>query len=228
MMEPFFIEFRLHGYAKEYARDIIYDVARKFKVKGVTKVKAVPHIALYGGSETNNIRRVVSAVEKIGRRYTLVPFRIKGFDYFDNKVNKVIFLDIDPSPMLIELRWELAQALAKISSPKPWDIKRKFEFHSTIAFKDIDSKFKRIWDYIKSNEQPNINQYLLRITIIGKHSKILYEYDLILKRLLNRREALSRHWWRKTIAKFRELQGLPPEEHVSVFNKLVTFFRNLL
>lgn len=43
----YLIEFRFHGYAKWYAKNLIYDVARRFKVKGVTENRAVPHIFLY-------------------------------------------------------------------------------------------------------------------------------------------------------------------------------------
>jgi hypothetical protein len=202
----FLIEFRLHGYAKEYARDLILDVAQKFKVKGITKNKAVPHITLYGPSETDDINKVISHIIAIGRRYKLVPFKIKGFDYFD-KQGKVIYLDITPSIELAKLRRELAQNLCRISTSQIWDTKHDYGFHSTVAFKDIDTKFKKIWDYVKSQEQPNINQYLLRITILKRNRTILYEYDLVLGRLLNRQEALSKSLWQKTISKLKLLQG---------------------
>jgi len=78
-MAGFLIEFRMHGYAKEYAKDVVYSVARKFRVRGITRKRVVPHISLYGPSKTNDIRKVISAVEKVGRQYTLVPFKIKGF-----------------------------------------------------------------------------------------------------------------------------------------------------
>jgi 2'-5' RNA ligase len=207
-LTAFLIEFRPHGYAKEYSRDLILGVAKKFKVKGVTKNRAVPHITLYGPSETDDIRRVISQVAAVGRRYTLVPFKIKGFDYFD-KEGKVIYLDITPSPELEQLRWELAQSLCKISTSQTWDTKRKYEFHSTVAFKDIDKKFAKIWDHVKSREEPNINQYLLRITILRRNRTILCEYDLVLRKLLNRRESLSRYWWDQTINEFRKVQSFP-------------------
>lgn len=205
-LAAFLIEFRLHGYAKEYSRNLILDVAKNFKVRGVTKNRAVPHITLYGPSETDDIRRVISNVAAVGQRYTLVPFKIKGFDYFD-KEDKVIYLDITPSPQLEQLRWELAQSLTKISTSQTWDTKRNYEFHSTVAFKDIDKKFRKIWDYVKSREEANINQYLLRITLLRGNRTILCEYDLVLRRLLNRREALSKYWWTQTINGLRKLQG---------------------
>lgn len=209
-MTNFLIEFRMQGYAKEYAKDIAYSVAKKFRVRGVTRKRVVPHISLYGPGKTNDIGKVISAIEKVGRRYTLVPFKIKGFGYFD-KIPKVIYFDISPSQELEDLRWQLSQELRKISSGQSWDSRANHSFHATIAFRDIDTKFNGIWSYLKSREEPNINQHLLRITVLGAGGKIVCEYDLVLKRLLNRQEALSKLWWRRTINRLKELQGLPSE-----------------
>lgn len=226
-MALFLIEFRLHGYAKEYTKGLISDVAKRFGVKGVTRRRPVPHICLYGPSEADNIKKIASEVKRIGQKYTLVPFKVKGFGYFREE-HKVIYLDMDPSSELKELRWELAQRLSKISTPQSWDMRRKFHFHATIAFKDIDEKFDKIWSYIKAKEEPNINQDLLRITILdGNSREIVYEYDLILKKLLGRRQALRRYWWNKTINRFRELQGLPQERQQAAFIRFVRFIRNL-
>jgi len=209
-MTNFLVEFRMHGYAKEYAKDVVYSVAKKFSVRGVTRKRVVPHISLYGPGKTNDIRKVISAVEKVGRRYELVPFKIKGFGFFDRS-SKVIYFDIAPSEELDNLRWQLSQELRKISTCQSWDSRRDHTFHATIAFRGIDAKFNRIWSYLKSREEPNINQNLLRITVLGTGGRIVCEYDLVLKRLLSRREALSKFWWRRTINRLRELQGLSPE-----------------
>jgi 2'-5' RNA ligase len=209
-MANFLIEFRLHGYAKEYAKDVVYSVAKKFRVRGVTRKKVVPHISLYGPGRTDDIRKIISAVEKVGRKYSLVTFEVKGFGHFD-KTPKIIYFDISSSKELEDLRWELSQELRKVSDGQSWDSRRNHSFHATIAFRDIDTKFNKIWSYLESREEPDISQYLLRITVIGARGRIVCEYDLVLKRLLNRREALSKYWWRKTMNRLRELQGLPPE-----------------
>jgi len=222
-MANFLIEFRLHGYAKEYAKDTVYSVAKKFRVRGITRKKVVPHISLYGPGRTDDIRKVISAVEKVGRRYSLVPFKVKGFGYFD-KTPKVIYFDISPSKELEDLRRELSQELRKVSTGQSWDSGRNHSFHATIAFHDIDTKFNQIWYYLKSKEQPNIKQHLLRITVIGKGRRIVCEYDLVLKRLLNRRQALSKFWWRRTMNRIRELQGLPPEKPISLAGRLKKLF----
>jgi len=204
-MVHYLIEFRFHGYAKKYAMSLLYEVARKFRVRGVTRNRAVPHITLFGPFTTRHEERMVSEIVNAGREFSLVPFMVRGFDYFD-KAHKVIYLDVSPSVELKELRQELAQRLDKISDSQPWDDKKQFQFHSTIAFRDIDRKFSEIWEYIKEKEEANIKQHLLRITIL-KGKRILYEYDLILKKLLNRRQALSRYWLNKTIKNYKGYQG---------------------
>jgi hypothetical protein len=167
---------------------------------------------LYGPGKTDDIGKVVTVVRRVGRKYTVVPFKIKGFGYFD-KPHKVIYLDISPSKELEALRWELSQKLRNVSSCQSQDrhSSTKFRFHGTIASKDIDKKFGQMWSYIKNKEHRDINQHLLRITIIGSHGRIVCEYDLILKRLLNRKEALGKRLYQKTIDRLRELQGLTPE-----------------
>ncbi len=201
-MVHYLIEFRFHGYAKKHAKSLIHEVARKFRVRGVIKNRAVPHITLFGPFTTRHEEKMVSEVVNVGREFSLVPFIVKGFNYFD-KEHKVIYIDIDPSTKLRELRRELAQRLSKISDSQQWDNKEQFQFHSTVAFRDIDRKFLKIWEYIKEKEEPNIKQHLLRITIL-KGKRILYEYDLILKKLLNRRQALSRYWFNKTIKNYKD------------------------
>jgi len=201
-MSHYLIEFRFHGYAKRYLKRSIFEVARRFHVRGVTRKRPVPHISLAGPFETRDIKRVIRDVESVARNYNLVNFKLKGFRYFNNPVGNVIYADIEPSKELEELRWELATRLMKYVELKEGDKNKKFPFHATIAFKDIDRKFSDIWRYLKSKEIPNINQYLLRITIL-RNGKILYEYDLMLKRLLNRREALSKRIWKKTILRFK-------------------------
>ena len=202
-MPQYLIEFRFHGYAKKYLKRSIFDVARRFRVKGVTRKRPVPHITLVGPFETREIKRVIADVKNVAKKYNLVNFKVIGFGYFNNPGGKVIYADIKPSKELEELRWELSKRLMGYARLQKRDARERFSFHATIAFKDLDRKFSKIWSYLKYKENPNINQYLLRITIIGNGGRIVCEYDLMLKRLLNRREALSRKVWKGTIFMFR-------------------------
>jgi hypothetical protein len=69
----------------------------------------------------------------------------------------------------------------------------------------------------------------LRITII-KNSRILYEYDLMQKRLLNRQQVLSKFSWNKTLELLRQKtsdfnQDLDKEENISIWDKIKRFLK---
>ena len=208
-MTQYTIEFRLQGYAKKHAKRLIYEAAKKFRIKGATRKKTYLHITLFGPFTTRYEEKMVSEVINVAKKFTLVPFKVKGFNFFDNATNKAIYLDIEPSEELKQLRYELSNRLRKITNTKSsQDRKNKnaFHFHAPISFKDIDKKFDQIqshltkieWNYRKKMEEPDINQYLLRINIL-KGGRLLCEYDILQKRRLNRIQALSKHIHKQTI-----------------------------
>ena len=199
-MAHYLIEFRLRGFAKRYSQELIKEIGRKFRVRGMKD--RVSHISLYGPFTTNNERKMVSEIFNLCRRQDRIYFSLKGFNYFNNPKNKVIYLDVAPSEPLKLFRYELASKLRPITkSTSNEDKKNKdsFEFHSTIAFKDIDNKFNGIWNYLSKKNVPNIRQTLLRLTIL-RNGKILDEYDFLQKRLFNRRQALNKQLWFRTIS----------------------------
>jgi calcineurin-like phosphoesterase family protein len=264
MPVPFLVEFRLRGYAKEYAKWARGCTLRRAKELGVERLrqsKFVPHITLFGGAETYNLRDVTREVEKIGRKYTLVPFKL-GIERgeFQNEDANWLYLDVHPSSDLEQLRWELAQSLCTLDvirhTCKSYDRDPKYKFHCAIikcAPSDSD-KFEQLSDYAETKLSPEafkqhkapvfgklfnivkkyifrdedesdsgINQHLLRVTVL-RGSRIQREYDLILKKLLSRREALSRYWWRKTIRGLRIELSPPREEQLSVSNASQYYF----
>lgn len=226
-MPHFFVEFRFHGYANHYLRSLTKEVARRFGVRGALKHRSVPHMTLYGSSTTAEFRSVFSIIEKVAKEYTLVPFKVEGFDWHESEDGKVIAALIDASPELKNLRRHLAKELRQISAPKPWDNKDDYWFHTTIAFKDINQKFDRIWKYLNEKEQPYINQHLIRITVLNQKSRIEREYDLVFKRWLNRREALNKRLYKKTVNRLGELLGEPVKPKVSLWHQIVEHIRHI-
>ena len=217
-MYCFYVEFRFHGYPKEYLKDLIREVARKFRLKGALKYRPVPHMTLYGPSQSRSSGDVFSAIENVAKRYASVPFSVCDFDCHKGREGNVIACGINASPELRNLRRELAEELNKIveaDSQQSWDKEGDYWFHTTIAMKDIDRRFEEIWKYVKRKEKPDISQYLVRITVLNQRRRIECEYDLMLRRWLNRKGALSRHLWWKTVNRLRESQGLPPGRPLS-------------
>ena len=86
-------------------------------------------------------------------------------DGFDNFEDRVIFVKINPSQELKNLRLDIAQRLYKFcNSTTKFDRRKVFEFHATIVLKDIQRKFDRIWDYVQTWRIPEMEQYVLRMT----------------------------------------------------------------
>jgi len=190
---PYLVEGRLHGFAKRYAKSLILEIANKFNVKEVLRYRPVPHITLAGAFTTSNIREVIREIKSIGKKYSSVKFKIKGFDCFDDtEGRKVIYIAVYPSEELKGLRRELAERLSQWAKLKEFDMEKDFIFHITIAFRDIDKKFNKIWKYLQEKEIVEINSSIFRLTLL-RHRKIMYEYDLLFKKLLDRREALNKN-----------------------------------
>ncbi len=252
-LTAFLIEFRLSGYARRYAywaRERVLREARRLGVKRLPESRFVPHISLFGNAETSSLPKVISELEMIGRKYTLVPFKlgVKRGEFQRPDANW-LYLDVQPSLSLEQFRYELAHSLIRLErriadTCRPYDHDYKFRFHCSIGKFDPAPRYKRPFEELcdfaetkctleafrlhnasvfgklfkiikkyffrlEEEDDPGINQHLLRVTVLGRRSRIQGEYDLVLKRLLNRREALSKSLWQETINKLRELQGLP-------------------
>lgn len=231
-MARYLIEFRLRGFAKKYSQDLIKEIGRRFKVKGMKD--RVSHISLYGPFTTTNERKMVSEVLNLCRKHNRIYFSIKGIDYFDNPTNKVVYLDIMPSEELKIFRFELASKLRQITSTISKEDKKNkedFKFHSTIAFKDIDNKLKQILNHLKNKKQPHIRQTLLRVTIL-RNGKILNEYDFLQKRLFNRGQALNKKIWQRTVTLLKQKPypasavkiNAKPLQKLGLWNKIKSFF----
>lgn len=139
-------------------------------------------------------------IVEVCKKYHLVKFKIDGVDNFEDRV---IYVKIKPSEELKNLRLEIAEKLYKFCDTTKFDRDEELTFHATLVIKDIQRKFDKIWDYLQTWRIPEMEQYVLRITIL-KNSRILVEYDLILKKL-NRKDSLDRDIHSKTIKKLEKL-----------------------
>ncbi|QUC65422.1 2'-5' RNA ligase family protein [Nitrosopumilus sp. K4] len=202
MLRPYLIEIRLMGEPKHLARQLIYDIFHKFRVRGQVRKRPVPHVTLFGPFGTKSMRDVIHTIGEVGSAYSELPYEIDGFDYFELKKKflfittsskkNVIYLKIVPSNDLKDFRQKLAKQLLKFTDAvnTSHDSRDKFKFHATIAMKDIHYKFDKIWEYLQ-NYEIKTQGVALRVTLL-KQGKIMYEYEFPTKRLLNRRQSLSK------------------------------------
>ncbi len=213
----YLVEFRFSGFVKQSIKELKTNITKKF---GVTQRKIVPHITIAGSLQTSDEKRLVQEIVDVCKKYDLVKFKIDGFDNFEDRV---IFVKIDPSQELEHLRLEIAERLYRFCDVTPFDREEKFTFHATLVLKDIQMKFDRIWDYLQTWRIPEMEQYVLRITIL-KNSKILAEYDLILKKLLNRTDSLDREIYKKTLKKLEKMRETTDRKFKDVTGEKIYFF----
>jgi len=196
MVAPYLNEVRPGGEIKQRLREITYDVANEFDVRGAVDPRPVPHITLFGPYNTDKGQQAKHIVKDILSDYDVVPYRINGFGRF--KQNKVIYANVVPSPKLRDLRRELSRRLRPISyNYPPHDSDYFYEFHITIAYKDVTDEFEDIWDYVNNQYNLRSDEYATRVASLRRRD-MMWEYDLLQDRELRADEATSAESWKRT------------------------------
>jgi 2'-5' RNA ligase len=183
MKENYYIEIRYFGKAKQQFIELVNEIDNKFNLK---KGHKVPHITLIQPFTTKNQRWLISDFVRTCSKHRLMKFTVDGIGVFPFFV---VFAKINPDPELIEFRNQLMKSIKSYCFVK--DIDRSYKPHTTIALKMGLIKFFRIWFYLKQKPRIILTNHAMRITLL-KGQKILYEYDFTNRRLLNRRQALSK------------------------------------
>lgn len=78
MASPYLIEVRTGGAVKKRLREIMYDIANEFNVRGVVDPRPVPHITLFGPYNTNKGHQAKQIVKDVLTGYDIVPFVSTG------------------------------------------------------------------------------------------------------------------------------------------------------
>lgn len=223
MAAPYLLEVRTGADLKEYFRKIIYEIEDEFGVKGAAQPRAVPHITLFGPYNTKQGKTVKRALLDIFEDFEAVPYRVEGFDTFRD--NNVIYARVVPSQELRDLRREIARRLEPITfNTQPHDAADWYDFHITLAYKDVGDQFRPILNYLEERYTPSFDAYATRVTSLRRRD-MLWEYDLPRGELMGRDEATTRSSWEATMSKLEQLKE--PDDHENLATK-PGFFRRLL
>ena len=195
----YLIEFRFLGKAQSDMKRLIYEVNNRFHI--IPHFRPVPHISLVGPLSTNDEKRLVADFLNICKKQEIMEFNVVGFNTFED--NRVVFIDIQPDVKMEEFRRELSETLRPYCSLKQYDFQENFNFHATIAMDLNPKKFQQVKNYIDKKQEPSFKHILMRVTII-KNQRILYEYDFMLRKILNRKEAKSQAILSKTFSELKE------------------------
>ena len=123
-----------------------------------------------------------------------------------------------------DLRKDLIKKIKKYSTMVDYDGSDNYKAHATIAMKIPPKKFGKIKRYIHGKKRkPSRNFVLVRATLI-KNKKILYEYDFLLKRLLNRGQAKNKKIYTKTLKKLMAPSQKTIAEELGLLSKLKRLF----
>ena len=210
MAAPYLIEIRIGGEVRHRLREIIYDVADEFGVQGAVNPRPVPHITLFGPYNTDEGRQVKRIVKETLSDYDLVPYQIDGFGRFEQ--NRVIYANIVPSPALRDLRRALSRRLRPVCyNYQPYDSNYFYNFHTTIAYKDVTDEFEDIWAYVNNTYNLQSDEYAIRVTSLRQRN-MMWEYDLLQDRELRSDTATSSASWRRSIDHLNERRSATDHE----------------
>jgi len=200
-MVHYFLEFRFQGKAKYEIKKMIYEIDKKFNLRQSKKKRPIPHVTILASFYTNKQKQLVSDLKNICKKHSLIKFKIDGYDCFDN--SKVVYINIKPSEQLIQLRRDLIKQIKKYSTLKDYDIKDNYKPHATLAMKLNNFQYEKVKKFVLNKKNVSKNYSMIRATLL-KGNKILCEYDFVLGRLLNRKEAKSRRILAETMRKLKE------------------------
>ena len=202
----YLIQFRFHGYAKKKIMELQNAISMNHGAQMGTR-KEVPHITLVGPCHTNDRKRLIREVQGVVEKYDAVSFGLDDFGMFGGRA---VCIKIEPSGQLIEMRNELVKRLEGFCSLRDHD-HAPYKPHATLVMNthfpedtDIRRKFGDITEFLKSWKMPKIRQSVVRVTILGGDRRIVCEYDLMLKSMLGRREALDRELLKITLGFLKE------------------------
>ena len=129
--------------AGNFNNNLRKEVYEKFSAKS-SKLPA--HFTIKSPFETNDISELDSLLEKFCNENFSVPYKIKGYDHFDDRV---IFMKVNMSEEGKILHDKLIDKMSTIDyiNFDKLDGKNKI-FHVTISSKKIKNIFNDLWNYV--------------------------------------------------------------------------------
>jgi len=195
-MDSYLIQIRFQGKTNDEIKRLIYQIDNKFSL-GITQNKRpIPHITLCGYISTGNEAKLIKDFIRTCAGTPIPNFEINGYGIFES--TNVVFINVNPSDKLDNFRWNLSKNFQSYCQLSPFDYEKKFKFHVTLASTIPDHKFAQIKDNLCCLEKPCFYHFVIRTTLL-KNEKILYEYDFLLRKTLNRYEALDRKIFGRTM-----------------------------
>jgi 2'-5' RNA ligase len=188
-MVRYLIDIRQMGPVKHQISTLSNQLSGKFNIRDKC---VVPHITLAGPFSTPYEEKLVEDFTRICSDQEKIPkYEVGGYGFFDD--TRVVYVSITPDDTLKQFRYLLSQAISPYCSLRDYDLDSAegFMFHSTLAMKLDWLTYQRIKWYVRGLEKVLYRHHPIRVTLL-RNSKIVCEYDFIQKRMLSRKQALSK------------------------------------
>lgn len=179
VMPPYLIEIRMFGSAKKQMKDIIHELCLTYEIKTL----GVPHITLVGPFDTRAEHLVIRTFESVCSNFKNLAYMIDDVKTF--RSTGVVYLNVIPNQQLRSFRKTLYKSLKPCCEFPA--IENEFVFHATVANHVSEQQLNAIKYNVPKMKFQHV---VMRVTLL-KNGHILREYDLLLRRSLNRYEALN-------------------------------------
>ncbi len=186
------------------------------------KTHKVPHLTLVYNFTPKSMSpsTLCEIIRAVAVKYGRLRYSYNGYEVRKGEGGYVFSYKIEPSPELKRFRRELYRAIKLYVNEDPVGAKfnangeDEYWFHAAISFHMDPLEARRVGDFIDGRVEDVspvnhsiIESEVIRIPIIMK-GKIAYEYDMLLDKVLSRREALSDYYKRLSFAKYREMERM--------------------
>jgi 2'-5' RNA ligase len=188
-MVRYLIDIRQMGSVKHQISTLSNQLSGKFNIRDKC---VVPHITLAGPFSTQYEEKLVEDFTRICVDQEKIPnYEVGGYGFFND--TRVVYVSITPDETLKQFRYQLSRAISPYCSLRDYDLDsaEEFLFHSTLARKLDWLTFQRIKWYVKGKEKVTYRHHPIRVTLL-RNGKIVCEYDFIQKRMLSRKQAMSK------------------------------------
>jgi hypothetical protein len=188
-MVHYLIDIRQMGSVKHQISTLSSQLSERFNL-GDKRV--IPHITLAGPFSTRDEEKLVGDFTRICMDQRQIPkYEVGGYGFF--KDTRVVYVSITPDETLKQFRYLLSRAISPYCSLRDYDLDSAegFMFHSTLAMKLDWLTFQRIKWYVRGKEKVVYRHHPIRVTLL-RNRKIVCEYDFIQRRMLSRKQALSK------------------------------------
>lgn len=191
----------------------------------------VPHITLvYSFKLKEGVKEwhIAKIIQNIISKYDVVKFWYDGFEIRKSAKGYVFAFKIKPSHELKKLRKEIYDQVKSFIKERPDVVgyndvnEDNFWFHATVGYR-LSEKDANLLKNEILNYKYYFPAFALRITLIKK-SKIKYECDIPTRRILSRKEALSKKYYAKMVRMYRKILQIESPLNYSFSDENHTWF----